>query len=464
MTDRHDDEFNDAGQTMDLSKMRKAGDDPQASGRGGGNGNNFQKKAESFLEEMRRSIDRAIKSDFTRVEALPSERDVLERATAPVRDVLTQNYAAWRRSVLWLSAALLVIHCVALLVNYRGSEEIMRESFRPFVKQGMEAQTFQEPTEQQIDLGLDAAIQAMGSGNIEVLDAIKWVLILATLIGAALVFRAARQWFDVAVSRDWTRYGFLVMFLAPIVLCLIPMSSFLDFSHIDSQDFNQGLAQAAIDQQKEQFEQMFRMAIATTLLLFTVPKIIALFAGAIRSAITVKTLVPESTTPGVAIVTLAPLYALFVVVASGTVIQLKGGTELIIGTLAVVCVPVVYLVHSNAFLKPQTREEIEVSVVNARRVALLFNVVGFSLLGAFVAGLDAVDGAELFSAVTLVLGNVLLLSVVGADFMLYSIHRDYVQTRDVTGTGLIESLEGKLSHFDELGLTRLRRTDTAAKP
>lgn len=481
MTDRHDDDFEDPGQTMNLSNMRKAGDDPKESGRGNGGGNNFQKTAEGFLEEMRRSVDRAIKSDFTRVEALPSERDALERAEVPVKDALTQNYAAWRRSVLLLATIVLGMHCLTSVVDYEDAETQMRveitgqiealkssqnlqdgfnefgQFLSPEQQEGFrrEQQRLREQAEKE---QVDAAIRVAGKDNLALFDLIQIVLILANVVGLGLLIKGLKKWTLVGVSRDWTRYGFLVMFLTPVLLNLVPMSGLFDFSHLKLPEFQaQGI-------QPDVVKSGMIGGMALMLLLSAFPKFIAVFAGAIRSAITVKTLVPESSTPGFALTTLAPLYALFLVLAFGTVNQFQGKMTLLIGTLCILVVPIVYMVHSQAFLKPQTRGDVEVSVVNARRSALLFNLVGFSLVGAFMFEIPTISGLTLFSLATLLVSNVLILSVVGADFMLYYIYRDYQQTRDVTGTELMESLEGKLSHFDELGLTRLRRTDHAAKP
>lgn len=472
------------GQTIDLSQLGKRGDGG-ASGSSsdpGFGGSDFKTAARDrftvFADEMRLSVQRSVRSDFTRVEALPEERESLEAAEVPVRDELTQNYAAWRRSVLWLAGGFLVVHCLVLMGSYRDAEEVLQEQSRKGLEETARAQLTRQdsggwdrfgnyvppksvtPSASEVDQAVETQLSAMakvyGKDNLALFDIVNLVLILSTVIGTILISLAARKWTDVGRSRDLTRYGFFAMFLTPIVLNLVPLSNFLDFSHLNSPEFPpvNGVTPA---QQIQFMETTFGTMLAVSLLLYTAPKIIAVFAGAIRSAITVKTLIPESSTPGFAVTTLAPLYAIFLVVAFGTVNQFQGDYTLLGGTICLLIVPIVYVIHSNAFMKPQDRAGAAITVTNARRAALVFNIVGFSLVGIFVLELEFMEVEDLVQLGTLFVGNVLVLSVVGSDFMLYSIYRDYQQTRDVTGTGLIESLEGKISHFDELGLTRLRR-------
>ena len=450
-------------------------------------GNDYKKQAldrwQKFAKETKLAATRAVRCDFTRMEARPFEKEELESHSPPVTDPLAQNYSAWRRSVLLLAAGILTLHCILLMGAYKDAEELIREQSRPALEEMMQAQQVpqrdmygnvtmvgqtmsQADIDKAINTQLDQSVKLYGEDNLAVFDIVNIILILSTVAGAVLIGMAAKRWTNVRRSAELTRYGFLAMFLTPIALNLIPLSSFLDFSHLKSSEFSalQTSIGMTAEQQIKFMETSFGTMLAISLLLYTAPKIIAIFAGAIRSAITIKTLIPESSTPGIAITTLGPLYAIFLVVAFGTANQFQNSFSLLGGTLCLLVVPIVYIIHSNAFLKPQNQESVTQPVANARRSALVFNLLGFSLIGVFILDLEFMSFDDLVQLITLFIGNVLVLSVAGSDYMLFSINRDSKQTRALTEDNLIDSLEEKIARFEDLGITELRRakkTDTS---
>src|SRR5207249_4454724 len=65
-------------------------------------GVNIASKAKTFAQ-------RIFMSNFTVETVLPDESAALEKAAAPVKARVAQNYAAWRRAMLWFSGVGLAI-------------------------------------------------------------------------------------------------------------------------------------------------------------------------------------------------------------------------------------------------------------------------------------------------------------------------------------------------------------------
>ena len=92
------------------------------------------------------------------------------------------------------------------------------------------------------------------------------------------------------------------------------------------------------------------------------PRAIAPFPGVIRSAMTLKTMIPESPMPGWAAVVMAPLYSIFVLVAFALVNQVQGNLLLIIALLCMMLAPMVYVWWRKKVMRPHRPEEVSTSI------------------------------------------------------------------------------------------------------
>jgi hypothetical protein len=360
-------------------------------------------------------VRRVARSDFTKERATDDERKQLESTSRPVTNPLAQDYAAWRRAVLWLAAITLSILVIIELATYQDTADVL------------------EPQQ----------VREVGRGNLETLDSIQWILTLSLVVGAVMTVAAAWRWRDVRLSRRLARWGFLIMFLTPFAIAAIPITSMLDFGHLS-------------EQEQKAISVLLGLQLGLGMFMTLGPRAIALFPGIIRSSMTLKTLLPESAAPGWAAAILAPLYSLFLLVLVSMINQMSGNFFLLAGLACLMVGPMVYLRRHRDVLRSHTTEEAAVLVAGIRRQALLFNVAGSVLLLIFIIDLELLGFEEAVTFALSIAGNVLLLTAVGSDLILALLRSQYVQTRQFQGTELQKSLDEKFEALAGTGLTDIR--------
>ena len=123
-------------------------------------------KTAQRLAAMIRGFQRVTRADLQLDRATDEERALLASASPPVTSPIAQDYAAWRRSVLWVAAVSLIIHALFELFGMHSLAE---------------------------DLGpqLAAAIRV---ANLGAVDSLSRAVVIVLCVGAGLTLLAAVAW------------------------------------------------------------------------------------------------------------------------------------------------------------------------------------------------------------------------------------------------------------------------------
>ena len=404
----------------------------------------MKKHGRTFWDEARLCAQRVVRSDFQTERATDAERARLASARQPVTNPMVQDFVAWRRSVLWIAAALIALYAVIELLSFRTFEHRVRPQIDAMYDQA-QAQGAAAMSRQEFR---DLSMQQFGRSNAGVIDAIEVVLTLSVFASAIFIVLAAYSWRSVRASRRWSRVGWFIMFVTPFVVSFLPITALMDFSHVADERMRA--------QQRTAMGTMFALAVFMTI----APKAIALFPGIIRSSISLKTLVPESATPGWAAAVMAPLYAIFLLTLVSVINQAQGDFFLILGVICYMIGPMVYLVFARRLVRPHTAGETSTVIRKLRRIASGFTIAGTLLVGIFV--LRKFTFGDALGFLVGVAGNLLLMTVVASDLILALLYQGYRQARDFAGSALEASLDQRFAALSEVGFTRLIATDLHA--
>lgn len=354
-----------------------------------------KKKAKATFNLYRLFWTRVLKSDFSVIESTEDEAKKLESGTENVKSPLAQDYASWRRSMLM----------ICILVLFFSTLFNVSDIF-----------------------------VTLGQQDVHVVQKIQTVLIFFFQLGSVvLCAMAARNWVDLRKSRSLARFAWLLQFVGPFLIFLVPLSLFVDDERI--------LAQLGLGA-----------------VLVLAPKIFGLFPGLIRCSLTVKTLLPETSTPGWLGIIIAPTYSLFLAMATITAIQ---GSEFIMGigfALLAVGMSVVIL-RAQLLLKATDQEGASDTVKGIKKRQMIFQVSGVACIGVSIfLQVENIDFSlinNLFLFVFSFIANVTLLTVVMSDFMLGMIRQGQLQAVAFAGTPLEKSLTKRLDDLAACGLTDL---------
>lgn len=234
------------------------------------------------------------------------ETDRLLRAG--IVNPVEQRYLVWRRSVFW--AAMIPTLLTAVLGTLDELDFTKLEAFN--------------------SLGITLAIAS---------DLMAFVLPVCAIAGGIgwVASRASRRWFLLA----WT-----VAFLFPILLALCPIESVIRWSS---------------DPEKRQWQERLvpaqELLVGVEYYLELTPVVLSVIPGMLRACIRMKSLLPASLVPGWFLVAGAPLYLLLWLTVFVVINQFAGSPLLILGVLLLFGAPMVYVVHSDAFLEPVHTEE-----------------------------------------------------------------------------------------------------------
>jgi hypothetical protein len=348
-------------------------------------------------------VRRAMRGDLQQERARDDERAALQQAQPPCTDPLVQDYAAWRRALLGIAATALTLTTLIALFDHRW-----------FAAEG-----------------------EMG----KVLGLLQWVLLLANGVGAVCVAFAMLRWTDLPRSRLLARSGWLVMFLTPLAIAVVPWPRVVG----GGGDAAARAAQVALGLQ-----------LGIGLFLHIAPNAIALFVGASRSAMTLKTLLPEHPAPGWMAAIVGPLYAVFLVAMIAILNQVTGNLLLVAGVVCLMISPLLLVRRARDLLRPHTNEEAAAIVRQLRNVAALCNAAGVVLFAIWIVGLETFSVLNAIEFVLAMAGSVTLLTVVGADVVLALLYRGFQQAQQFQGSALADALARKFEPFAAVGLTELR--------
>lgn len=360
---------------------------------------------------------RALVGNFQKEKALSAERDALRTARKPIENPLAQDYAAWRRAILYLAAVTMTIHAVV--------------SFFGWIEQ-LDTDTS----------GLDMA----GMGDMGAITKfVSSALYLRIPATAVLIILAARQWTDVKASRRHTRIAGIVYFLSAVAIAAIPWTSLA------------GEGQAGMPT-----EARMGMGLIFGLMLFAyvAPVPIAVLSGVFRSSMVLKTLLPESPAAGWGAIIYLPIYLLVIVSLMVVLMQMMGGLMLTLGLASLLGGAIIYLKHAKSIVKPCSDAEVDGRIVSVRSKALLFTAIGIFLIIAFawdtMEKMGMEEGDIMLQILQFGIGvwsGILLMTVVAADFILAVVSANLSLGRSFHGTELANSLENKIDALKNVGLT-----------
>ena len=454
-------------------------------------GNQAMSLGQKLSREGLLGARRILKSDFQVEHATSEEREKLVASAQPITSELAQDYAGWRRSVLWLASIFLLLHAGVGIyqAEIRTTEDQVREAMeqqagqqagasmpermtrsevratleQQYRNMGMDPNNWQvrEQFEQQVEQAMreqenlreqaqnagsgqaDEVIRQLGPSNLEFIDGLNSILAGAVMVGALFVLWGARKWSDVRASRYWSRLGWLVMFGTPLLVTALPLTLFLDFDHLNN------------DAEREQVRQTYGGLFAMSVFMLVGPKVIALFPGMIRSSLSLKTLLPESTAPGWYAVLLAPFYAIFLIMVTSVITQMHGDLKLVGAIAFFVLGSLVFVLRARDLIRSHTPEEVSPAVGIVRKISGVFAAIGAVLLGWFVLEIPNLGVIDAINFLVGLLGSVLLLTVVASDFILSLLNQSFGQSRAMAGTESEGVLERRLGELSSVGFTEI---------
>ena len=280
---------------------------------------------------------RAVNWNLSSIEILPEERAIL--LANGVDDDHAGRFLIWRRSVLGAVMPITLISALlAVLSGITGDR---------------------------------------GWGQLSAFGILVDVLRVLSLFALpAAAFMAQKIWYRQRRSRNALITGFAIAFATPLVLGLIPFSWLMDLGSVNPMERAQAAAGAGF---------IGAILVYVTLM----PAVLSLIPGVLRACLRIKALLPEATLPGWFLVAATPLYILLFLVIFSVVNQVAGHFLLILGVLALLVSPVLYVVNSSTFTKPlRTPAEIaKVGTVQNLAMGIALAGVVMLLLWTFVGGI-----------------------------------------------------------------------------
>jgi hypothetical protein len=278
-------------------------------------------------------VRRALGWDLRAIEVEPAERETLLAAGVDEEDA--RRYLCWRRSVLTVVAIPTLLSAILALIGVLTSDNSARSP-----------------------VGLS-------------LEFLRVAALFALPICAWL---AARAWDRHRTSRNILLRGWLVAFLTPLLLALIPYSWRVDLSSTDAS-------------MRGQMTAFVSLAGAAVVYVTLMPAVLALIPGVLRACLRVKALLPESILPGWFLVAATPLYVLLFLVIFSTVNQVAGHALLVIGVFALLGGPLLYLVHMTLFTRPlhEPAEIARIGQIQRNVYIVIWIGIALILLWAFTA-------------------------------------------------------------------------------
>lgn len=204
-----------------------------------------------------------------------------------------------------------------------------------------------------------------GLSGVGVLVALAELVPLYTIALTALL--AAKCWDRHRRSRTVLLRGWLVAFLTPLLLALIPIAWRVDTSSLGAADMAQFNMGASL---------LGAMLVYVTLM----PAVLSLIPGVLRACLRIKALIPESILPGLFLVAATPLYIFLFLVIFTTINQAAGNALLIFGVLALVGAPLLYMFNGRTFTRPLRSEEEVAKIGSVQTLVLTIMGVGLALL------------------------------------------------------------------------------------
>jgi hypothetical protein len=357
--------------------------------------------SDSFTGFLQISIKRAFRLRIEPNEVLPSERAAMAHAPTPIVDENFQAFLAWRRSVLFVVAVILVPLIVLRTIDVVKSSK----------------------------------------GAPGLLVFLHTLPLIAEAIFCVVAFLALAHWTQWQRQRRQLLRWWLVFFLAPFVTFLYPVREFLD-----------GAIEGGFDPQMMAMQkaQVMAISIAYSLnaLLVLAPKAISLMPGLIRAAIVTKMLFAGASAPGWLIMIGAPIYGLLTYVLLVVPYQITGSGFFVLAIISIIAAQVMLGRAGYALAKPMTQADALMVVRKVRTSYLVCLALGGLFVVVALYSLISQMNIPALTVVTALLSfqaSVLILGLITTDLLITGFDR----ARGLTAgtTALTDEYNRKLSAF-----------------
>lgn len=360
-----------------------------------------QQVASSIFETAALFARRILKSNLHSERVSAHEVSILENNTPSVSSPIAQSYLGWRRALLWFGGICLTI---STLLELPDLFEIFENRDSPGI-----------------------------------VKFVSVIFIFAKCGAAFLAIVAALQWNYILRTRTLARLAWGCLFCIPLLLGLIPMAYFIDLK-------GTGVNPA-----------MMSFQFGLTYFILLTPTLLGLFPGIVRSALTLKTMLPESQMPGWVALIIAPLYALFLCI--GLVIAAQAQDFLISATfIAFIAAPVIVILNGRRLITPNTSEQMMTNItIVKRQISLAYGIgiiLSFLVALRFLNKVD-VSFFDVVGFISALLANLFLVTVVVSDLLITLFKEAYTRENDLRENDLLDSLTNRFDSLDEIGLTQL---------
>ncbi len=229
------------------------------------------------------------------------------------------------------------------------------------------------------------------------------LLNIGLLVG---VYQAERRWSSWESSRKMLFGWWIVAFLGPFLVSLIPFRSLVGAGGRPDQMLVVG------------------MVGALQYVIVLAPKALSLMPGLIRAALAMKQLFPSSGAPGWLVLVTAPIFVLFLFVVLIVPYQLSASPMLVVAIGFFIAAPVWLWRSARTLILPTTYDDVLEKLGAIRRVSMALNAVGavclVIALAQFFGDLD-LSIADALQPVFAIVANVLVMTVVCLDIVANSV-------------------------------------------
>ncbi len=353
-----------------------------------------------------RMIVRAFTLHMGHDKVLPNEAAQLNAVGITHPD--TQGFLAWRRSILLVVGVLML----------------------PFV------------TVQAVKTFKDVNDNTPG-----VLTAMWTFHIMINFAFAGLCFFMLAHWRDWQKQRRLLMLGWLVFFVMPFAIFLIPVRElFTTDDHIRTMAGNPNLAGQALAAAKERVGATIGLIFMLQASMVLAPKAVSLMPGIVRAALAAKLKFPGAPSPGWLIALLSPLYALLVYVVLIGPYQLTGSGWVLMALAGFIGGPLWLAAGGIRVARPLSEVDADVLMKRARIGYLTFTLCGVGFLFIAFLQIEQFKSGWWIARMMLSLGtNVLLLTLIATDLMFTALNRARLSGNDPNADALERGYEHGLA-------------------
>ena len=344
------------------------------------------------------SLRRAFRLRIEPNEILDDERMAMSRARPAITDETQQAFLAWRRSVLFMAALLMIP--VAIL---HASESLKGLENLP---EGWKTLTY-------IDIAIEAGF-------------------------AVFLWTQVRRWTAWKRQARALSWAWLAYFLTPFLMFLYPLASALDLGDAPAE-------------QRHQMQVGIGFLIGAQALVSLAPKVISLLQGLIRASIATKSLFPGASAPGWLMVIAAPLYMIIFYIFVLLPYHFTGSGLVVVGMLLVLAAKGTLVRAGLKLTKPMHADAARNATGKTLKLWMALLIGGAACI---VGGLwDLVSQASPLTLVNFALSmgaNILLLTLIATDALITALDRARGTTPQERQ--LADEAAGQVAAFTAVGM------------